>query len=139
MRKCACGEHIKHISSLEHIHETQIRCVHSSLSDTGILCSLNIWALISIFDWTCIPTAELDGHDLQNGRANQDQSMNLYNLCLRLIILMKCFNSAVCKQLRLLQLDQVMSYMNRHVADFICFYIQSSRISFLFTTLYHIS
>ena len=66
MLKCACGEHIKHISSFVKMHTFQIRCVHNGLSNIGILCSQNVLALICIFDWNRLPVTELDRHYVQN-------------------------------------------------------------------------
>ena len=77
MHKCACDEHIKHISIFEQINETQIRCVYDGLCDIGILCSQNIWAFICVFDWNRLPTAELDRHYLRSGRENPNMMMNL--------------------------------------------------------------
>ena len=36
------------------------------------MCSHNMWALISLFGWDRLPTAELERHDLRNGRTNKD-------------------------------------------------------------------
>ena len=77
MRKCACGDDIKHISICEQIHELKIRRVYIGLSDIGMVCSQNILEFIGIVGWNCLPTAELDCHSLQNGRDNQIQSRNL--------------------------------------------------------------
>ena len=49
-------------------HATQMRDAHNSLSDTSILCSRDLWALICRFDWNRLPIAEVGRHDLQSGR-----------------------------------------------------------------------
>ena len=90
MRKCACGEHIKHISMLEQNHEIQLRCVHSCLSDIGVLCSQNLWAFIHMIDWIRPPIAEVERHYLQNGRGNNNLIGNVYLLCMRSTMLTKC-------------------------------------------------
>ena len=75
MRRCACSEHMKHMSNVEQIHETKIRYAHSGLSDIRVLCSQNMWAFICKFDWNCLPTAELERHYTKNGNGNQEHGM----------------------------------------------------------------
>ena len=87
--------HIKHISVLEQIHQTLIRCVCNCLSDIGFFGSQHLLAFIGVCDWNRPPTAELDCHDLQNGRDDQNQSMNFYNLCMRSIMLVKCLTKCL--------------------------------------------
>ena len=77
MRKCACGDHIKHISICEPIHELAIRCVYIGLSDFGVLCSQILSELIGIFDWNRLPIAELDRQYLQNGCNHSIQGRNV--------------------------------------------------------------
>ena len=72
MRKCACGEHLKHIVCLHRFHEIEIIDTHMGLSDSFILCSRHMWAFIGSFDWNRFPAAELERHYVQNGRDNQN-------------------------------------------------------------------
>ena len=95
MRKCACCEHIKHISICEQIHDIQTRCVYIGFSDIGILCSRMLWEFVGICDWNRLPTAELDCHDLQNGRENQIQSRYLQKWCTRSIMFMECLTKCL--------------------------------------------
>ena len=60
MRKCACGDRIKHIVGVHHFQEIEI-----------ILCSQNMWAFIGRFDWNRLSTAELERHYLQHGCDHQ--------------------------------------------------------------------
>ena len=47
-----------------HVHETELIDAHIGLSNSCILCSQNMWAIIGRFDWNRLPTAELERHDL---------------------------------------------------------------------------
>ena len=44
----------------------------NGLTDSCILCSQNMLALIGSVDWNRLPTAEWERHYLQNGRENQN-------------------------------------------------------------------
>ena len=78
MRKCARGEQrVKRISIFEQFHETRIRCAHNRVSDICILCSRILWALISLFDWSRLPIAELERNYLQSVRDKQNVSVVL--------------------------------------------------------------
>ena len=72
MRKCASDEHLEHIVCFQHFHEIEIIDAHNGLTDSCIVCSQNMLAFISRFDWNRLPTAELERHYLQNGRDNQN-------------------------------------------------------------------
>ena len=72
MRQCACGEHLKHIVCFHRFHEIEIIDAHNGLSHSCILCSLNLWAFTGRFDWNRLPTVELERHDIQNDRENQN-------------------------------------------------------------------
>ena len=71
MRKCASGEHLKHIVCFLHFHEIEIIDAHSGLSDSCILCTQKMLAFIGCFDWNRLPTAEWERHYLQNGFDNK--------------------------------------------------------------------
>ena len=71
MRKCTCGAHLEHIV-FRHFHEIEIIDAHNGLSDSCILCSQAMPALICGFDWNRLPTAEWERHYLQDGRENQN-------------------------------------------------------------------
>ena len=77
MRKCACGLHLKEVVCFQHVHEIEIIDTHNSLSDSCILCSRNMLALIGMFDRNRTPTAKLVRHYLQNGSDKQKQSVNV--------------------------------------------------------------
>ena len=68
MRKCACGEHLKHVVCFRNSHEIEIIDPHIGLSDSCILCSQNLLAFTGSFDWNRLPTAEVERDDLKNGR-----------------------------------------------------------------------
>ena len=70
MRTIACGEHLKHIVCLQHVHETEIIDAHNGLGDSCTSRSQHMQALINSFDWKRLPAAELERHDLQHGRDN---------------------------------------------------------------------
>ena len=72
MRKCASGEHLKHIVCCLHFHSIEIIDAHNGLTDSCILCSQKMLVFICSFDWNRLPIAELERHDLQNGRENQN-------------------------------------------------------------------
>ena len=72
MRKCASGEHLKHIVCFLHFHEIEFIDAHNGLSDSCILCTQNILALIGFFDWNRLPIAEWERHYLQDGRDNKN-------------------------------------------------------------------
>ena len=67
MRKCVRGGHVKHLVFVQRFHETEITDAHSGLSDTCMLCSQNMYALIGRFDWNRPPIAKLEHHNPQNG------------------------------------------------------------------------
>ena len=72
MRKCASGEHLKHIVCVLHFHEIEFIDAHSGLSDGCILCTQHMPALIVFFYWDRLPTAEWERHHVQNGRENKN-------------------------------------------------------------------
>ena len=76
MRKCASGDHLKHIVCFHHFHEIAIIDAHCGLTDSCILCSQNMLASIGSFDWNRLPTVELERHYLQNGRENNNTECN---------------------------------------------------------------
>ena len=72
MRKCASGEHLKHIVCFQHFNGIEIIDAHNGLTDSCILCSQHMLAFISSFDWNRLPTAELERHYLENCRDHQN-------------------------------------------------------------------
>ena len=71
-RKCACGDHVKHIVCFWYVHQTEIIDAHIGFNVSCILCSPKMWAFICSFDWNRPATAELERHYLQHGRDNQN-------------------------------------------------------------------
>ena len=110
MLKCVCSEHLKHFFIFEQLYETQIRCAHSVSSDACIFSSQNRLAFITVFDWNRLPTAELERHDLQNGRDNSKtctafmEFVHAISYAYEIASTVPCANSY-----GLLQLDNVMS------------------------------
>ena len=72
LRKCASGEHRRHIVCFHHFHGIEFIDAHSGLTNSCILCSQNMLALIGCFDWNRLPTAQWERHYLQNGRDHKN-------------------------------------------------------------------